>query len=73
VSLLLKSGRDKFKHTTKYIGDHDVVFAKGVYPYSYMCGPEKFLKTQLPLIEHFHNTLNDEEMSEKVYERAKQI
>ena len=32
VSLLLKSGRDKFTHTTKFLGDDDQVFAKGVYP-----------------------------------------
>jgi len=36
VSLLLRSGRDKFVHTIKYLGDSDLVFAKGVYPYSYM-------------------------------------
>ena len=34
VSLLFKSGRDKFTHTTKFLGDDDLVFAKGVYPYS---------------------------------------
>ena len=73
VSLLLKSGRDKFVHTTKYLEDHDLVFAKGVYPYSYMSGPEKFLETQQPSIENFHDTLNDEDLSEKDYERAKQI
>ena len=73
VSLLLKSGRDKVVHTIKYLGDHDVVFAKGVYPYSYTREPEKFLETQLPLIENFHDTLNDEDLSEKDYERAKQI
>ena len=38
VSLLLKSGRDKFTHTTKQLGDSDLVFAKGIYPYSYMTG-----------------------------------
>jgi len=32
VSLLLKSGRDKFTHTTKFLGNDDLVFAKGVYP-----------------------------------------
>ena len=50
VSLLLQSGRDKFTHTTKFLGDDDLVFAKGVYPYSYMSGPEKFTETQLPPI-----------------------
>ena len=52
VSLLLKSGRDKFTHTTKFLGDDDLVFAKGVYPYSYMSGPEKFTETQLRLSRH---------------------
>jgi len=54
VSLLLKSGRDKFTHTTKFLGDDDLVFVKGVYPYSYMSGPEKFTETQLPPIEAFY-------------------
>jgi len=45
VSLLLKSGRDKFANTTKYLSNHDLVFAKGVYPYSYMSSPEKFAET----------------------------
>jgi len=73
VSLLLKSGRDKFAHTIKHLGNHDSVFAKGVYPYSYMTGPEKFGETQLPPIEAFHNTLNDEALSREDYDRAKQI
>ena len=48
VSLLLKSGRDKFVHTIKHLGDHDSVFAKGVYPYSYMTGSDKFGKNPTP-------------------------
>jgi len=42
VSLLLKSGRDIFAHTVRYLGDHNLVFAKGVYPYSYMNDQSKF-------------------------------
>ena len=30
VSLLLKSGKENFVETRKYIGDHDLVFAKGI-------------------------------------------
>jgi len=73
VSLLLKSGRDKFVHTTKLLGDNDLVFAKGVYPYPYMTGPEKFQETCLPPIESFYDTLNDEPLQPKDYERAKEI
>jgi len=73
VSLLLKSGRDKFIHITKHLGDSDLVFAKGVYPYSYMTAPEKFAETQLPPIEAFHNTLEDEPCPPKNYDRACEI
>ena len=69
VSLLLKSGRNKFIHTTKHLGDHDLVFAKGVYPYSYMTDHTKFEETQLPPIEALHNTLNDEPLDLKDYQR----
>jgi len=72
VSLLLKSGRDKFVHTTKQLGD-DEVFATGIYPYSYMTGPEKFAETQLPPIEDFYITLEDEPCTPKNYDRAREI
>ena len=73
VSLLLKSGRDKFIHTTKHLGDSDLVFTKGIYPYSYMTGPEKFAETQLPPIEAFYNTLEEESCPPKNYDRACEI
>jgi len=71
--LLQKSGRDKFVHTTKFLGDHDLMFTKGEYPYAYMTDPNKFQETCLPPIESFYDTLNDEPLSEKDYERAKEI
>ena len=71
VSLLLKSGREKFKNTTRYLGDHDLVFAKGVYPYSYMTCADKFDETELPPIDEFHDKLNDEPLDAKDYDRAK--
>ena len=64
---------DKFVHTTKHIGDDKRVFAKGVYPYSYMTGRDKFAETKLPPIEAFYNTLNDEPLAEKDYARAQEI
>ena len=48
-------------------------FAKGIYPYSYMTGPEKFAETQLPSIEDFYNTLEDEPCTPKNYDRAREI
>ena len=73
VLLLLKRGRDKFTHTNKFLGDDDLVLAKGVYPYSYMTGPEKFAEKQLPPIEAFHNTFEDEPCPVKNYNWAREI
>jgi len=69
----LKSGREKFTHTTKQLGDSDLVFAKGIYPYSYMTGRDKFAETQLPSIEAFYNTLEDEPCPRKNYDLAREI
>jgi len=60
----------KFVNTTKYLGNDDLVFAKGVYPYSYMTSREKFDETKLPLIEEFYRQLNDEPLKIGDYERA---
>jgi len=73
VGLLLKSVKENFQHTTKYLGDNDLVFAKGIYPYSYMENRSKFDETKLPSIESFYNTLNDEPLSVEDYERAQNI
>jgi len=70
VSLLLKSGREKFVNTTKYLGNDDLLFAKGVYPYFYMTSREKFDETILPPIEAFYDQLNDEPRKIENYERA---
>jgi len=73
VSLLLKSGKQNFPHTTKYLGDNEFTFAKGVYPYNYMTDPSKFDETELPSIENFYNTLHDEPLSAEDYQRAQEI
>jgi len=60
VSLLLKSGKQNFVETVKYLGDHDLVFVKGVYQYAYMTDRSKFNETKLPPIDRFYNDLTDE-------------
>ena len=49
------------------MGDNDLVFEKGVYPYSYMTDRSKFDQTELP------STLNDEPLSDENYLRARDI
>jgi len=72
VSLLLKSGKENFHHTRKYLGESDLVYAKGVYPYGYMVDSSKFAEKQLPPIEEFYDKLKDEPLSEADYDRANQ-
>ena len=53
------------------MGDHDLVFAKGIYPYSYI-SPEKFEERELPPIDAFYNDLKDEPLSKEDYQRAQE-
>ena len=69
VSLLLKSGKQNFVETKKYMGEHDLVFAKGIYPYSYMISPKEFEERELPPIDAFYNDLKDEPLSNHAYAR----
>ena len=64
---VVKKWKENFHHTVKYMGDNDLVFAKGVYPYSYMTDRSKFDQTELP------STLNDEPLSDENYLRARDI
>ena len=71
VSLLLRDSKGKFVHTRKHLGTSDLIYQKGVFPYSYMTGPEKFQETQLPPIDCFYDNLKDEPLKSEDYERAK--
>ena len=55
------------------MGDSDLVSAKGIYPYSYMTGPEKLAETQLSPIETFYNTLKDESCPLQKYDQMRKI
>ena len=73
VSLLLRDGKSAFSHTRKHLNtDDDMIFAKGVYPYSFMTSREKFSETSLPPIDAFYDTLREEALKQEDYERAKE-
>ena len=46
---------------------------KGIYPYDFMDSMEKFKNKELPKIEDFYTTLNEEHISEKDYNHAKEV
>ena len=72
VELLLKGGKEKFKNTTKYLGDSQYIFRKGVYPYAYVTDRSVFDETSLPPVEKFYNTLNDQAVTDEDYRHAQE-
>ena len=72
VSLLAKAGKENFVHTLKHLGtDDDLVFSRGVYPYSHMKSRKQLKETELPPISKFHDSLRNEPLDPRDYERAK--
>ena len=53
--------------------DLNLLKEKGVYPYEYMNSFKKFNETELPSKNKFFSSLKNEDISEKDYEKAKDI
>ena len=64
---------DLFVHTRRNMGDNNLLFAKGVFPYEYFNSLERFKETKLPSIDCFYSKLNDEPISIQDYQRAQRI
>jgi len=66
VATLRKSGNENFVETRKYMGDDDVVFEKGHFPYIYFDCLDKLDVTALPPKSAFYD-LTDSEISDRDY------
>ena len=66
---------EDFKYLSKEFKDKDLKLLKekGVYPYEYMNSFKKFNETELPSKNKFFSSLKNEDISEKDYEKAKDI
>lgn len=67
---------DDFKITRADFPDDEdakLMTKKGVYPYDYMDGPDKFADVNLPPIDAFYSILNDENIKVEDYERAQKV
>jgi len=76
VSNLAKEGIDKFHNITKQFPDpihQQLLLRKGIFPYDYVTGPEKFDEGYLPSQAHFYNSLNEAEVSDNDYDHAQKI
>ena len=67
--------KNQLKELAKYFPrEHlDLITKKLAYPYKYMDSPEKFYETQLPFIEKFYSSLNNENVIEEGYYDAQEI
>ena len=64
----------KFIQTKKEVGKkYELLTKKGIYPYDYMNGFEKFSERQLPPKKDFYSKLNDCGITDKEYEHAEII
>ena len=63
----------KYTSTAFYGYKLDLMSKKGIYPYDFMDSMEKFENKELPKIEDFYSTLNEEHISEKDYNHAKEV
>ena len=63
----------KYTSTAFYGYKLDLMSKKGVYPYDFMDSMEKFENKELPKIEEFYSMLNEEHISEKDYNHAKEV
>jgi len=64
----LAANLDSFKFV-----DHPLLQRKGVFPYEYFDGPDKFLETFLPPIEEFYSSLTKQHISTEDYLHALQV
>ena len=76
VRNLKASGMDNFRQLRTEFPNADsqeLLTRKGVYPYDYMDGIERFGETQLPDRDEFYSQLMDEHISEDDYHHAQKV
>ena len=66
---------DQMHHTRRFFQDNLFTLArrKGVFPYEYITSLVDYDVTELPTIEEFYSSLNDEGISESDYEHATRV
>jgi hypothetical protein len=64
---------DKFKHTRFHMGQNELLFSKGIFPYEYFDTLDKFSETSLPPKHSFYSNLSMEGITDEDYNRAQKI
>jgi hypothetical protein len=71
--LVSNLARDSLRHTRMHLGDNELLFAKGIFPYEWFDSFEKFDCTKLPSQDAFYSELEEEGVTDEEYERAQNV
>ena len=73
-SLVENLPKEELKETARFFGERsELVSRKGVYPYEFMDGFDKFEKKQLPKKTAFFSRLNQEKVTDENYQHAQKV
>ena len=72
-TLVRTTPKDRLKTTSMISGGSDLLYKKGIYPYEYIDGWEKFQETRLPEKEKFYSSLTDSHITEEEYAHAQAV
>jgi hypothetical protein len=64
---------DSLRHTKRYMGDNELLFAKGIFPYEWFDSFQKFDCTELPSKDAFYSESDEECITDEEYERAHNV
>ncbi|XP_068674631.1 uncharacterized protein [Montipora foliosa] len=75
VKLVSNLPKESLKYTAQEFQDDklDLMAKNGVYPYDYMNSFDKFNETELPKRKDFYSILNDENITNEVYQHAQNV
>ena len=76
VDNLRKSGEENFFHVNKHCPNPRLrayLYQKGIFPYNYLTNIDKLKETSLPHQSHFHDDINDCDVSDKDYAFAQEV
>jgi hypothetical protein len=65
--------RDSLRHTKRHMGENELLFAKGIFPYEWFDSSGKFDCTELPSKDAFYSELDEEGITDEEYERAQNV
>jgi hypothetical protein len=65
--------RDSLRHAKRHMGDNELSFAKGIFPYEWFNSFGKFDCTELPSKDAFYSKLDGEGITDEEYERAQNV